>query len=332
MVDAGGVEGRGPALDAVDLIALGEQQLGQIGAVLAGDAGDQCHFGHIAFLDFVGSVRLPEPNSSNRRGLAGLRPGQSEIRRHCSVCTTGFCPPSSYCICVRRPSPCYFGRVPAALMPRGSVHLVNANAGRSLEGNFAVQHIAAGKSRNRRASWVRPLLFPPAAARGVRQPVRRRAEKDWPRAAGRLSSALQLACEEAPTGPDAADRQTRWASAACDCRADGADVRAPDLGADPAGQQPTVVMVAVGRVVGSDAAALGGGAPAGPWPAAARRVAGGAGGPDDDPGVGVRVPARCRRRASPGSSRSHCGRRRSRLAWATPCRWWDLTLRQAATR
>ena len=36
----------GAADDGVHLVALLEQQLGEIGAVLAGDAGDQCAFGH----------------------------------------------------------------------------------------------------------------------------------------------------------------------------------------------------------------------------------------------------------------------------------------------
>jgi hypothetical protein len=40
VVDAVGVEQRGAPLDAVHLVALVEQELGQIGAVLAGDAGD----------------------------------------------------------------------------------------------------------------------------------------------------------------------------------------------------------------------------------------------------------------------------------------------------
>ena len=35
---------RRAALDAVHLVALVEQQLGQVGAVLAGDAGDQSRF------------------------------------------------------------------------------------------------------------------------------------------------------------------------------------------------------------------------------------------------------------------------------------------------
>ena len=41
VVDPVGVEARGAADDAVDLVALLEQELGQVGAVLAGDAGDQ---------------------------------------------------------------------------------------------------------------------------------------------------------------------------------------------------------------------------------------------------------------------------------------------------
>ena len=41
VVDAGGVEERGAALDAVHLVALGEQEFGEIGSVLAGDSGDQ---------------------------------------------------------------------------------------------------------------------------------------------------------------------------------------------------------------------------------------------------------------------------------------------------
>jgi hypothetical protein len=34
------VEGRGTALDTVDLVAFGQQKFGQIGPVLAGDTGD----------------------------------------------------------------------------------------------------------------------------------------------------------------------------------------------------------------------------------------------------------------------------------------------------
>src|ERR1700722_17554261 len=39
--DGGGVEERGAALDAMHLIAFGEEQLGEVGSVLAGDAGDE---------------------------------------------------------------------------------------------------------------------------------------------------------------------------------------------------------------------------------------------------------------------------------------------------
>ena len=41
MIDAVGVEQRGAALDAVDFVALAQQELGEVGAVLASDAGDE---------------------------------------------------------------------------------------------------------------------------------------------------------------------------------------------------------------------------------------------------------------------------------------------------
>jgi len=40
-VEALGVEGGGPPDDAVDLVALLDQQLGEVGAVLPGDSSDQ---------------------------------------------------------------------------------------------------------------------------------------------------------------------------------------------------------------------------------------------------------------------------------------------------
>ena len=43
VIDPSGVEGRRAPLDAVDLVALAQQQFGEIGAVLSGHAGDQCH-------------------------------------------------------------------------------------------------------------------------------------------------------------------------------------------------------------------------------------------------------------------------------------------------
>jgi hypothetical protein len=42
MIDPSGAEGRGAPLDAMDFISLGQQQFGEIGAVLSGHAGDQC--------------------------------------------------------------------------------------------------------------------------------------------------------------------------------------------------------------------------------------------------------------------------------------------------
>jgi len=46
VVHAIGVEQAGAALDAVHHVALVQQQLRQVGAVLAGDAGDECGLGH----------------------------------------------------------------------------------------------------------------------------------------------------------------------------------------------------------------------------------------------------------------------------------------------
>jgi len=45
VVDAPGVERAAPADEAVDQVPLLEQQLREIAAVLAGDAGDQCLLG-----------------------------------------------------------------------------------------------------------------------------------------------------------------------------------------------------------------------------------------------------------------------------------------------
>jgi hypothetical protein len=46
VIDAVGVKQAGAALDAVDGVALVQQEFGEVGAVLAGDAGDECSFGH----------------------------------------------------------------------------------------------------------------------------------------------------------------------------------------------------------------------------------------------------------------------------------------------
>ena len=44
MIDSVGVEGAGPADEAVNFIAFAEEQLRQVGAVLARDTGDECFF------------------------------------------------------------------------------------------------------------------------------------------------------------------------------------------------------------------------------------------------------------------------------------------------
>ena len=46
VIDAIGVEQRRPALDAVNFIAFVEQKLGEIGAVLTGNTGNQSYFFH----------------------------------------------------------------------------------------------------------------------------------------------------------------------------------------------------------------------------------------------------------------------------------------------
>ena len=46
VVDAAGVEGAGAADDAVDVVALRQEELGEVGAILPGDAGDERCFGH----------------------------------------------------------------------------------------------------------------------------------------------------------------------------------------------------------------------------------------------------------------------------------------------
>jgi hypothetical protein len=56
MIDAAPVEGRGTPNYPVDLVALVEQKLGEIGAVLAGDSGDQSLFHGVEFIRGLGSV------------------------------------------------------------------------------------------------------------------------------------------------------------------------------------------------------------------------------------------------------------------------------------
>jgi hypothetical protein len=47
VIDALGVKQRGTALDAADFLAFGQKKLSEVGAVLAGDAGDEGLLGHV---------------------------------------------------------------------------------------------------------------------------------------------------------------------------------------------------------------------------------------------------------------------------------------------
>ncbi len=58
MIDAGGVEAAGPALDAMYHVALLQQQLRQIGAILAGDAGDEGAFHRGAGCDITINAQM----------------------------------------------------------------------------------------------------------------------------------------------------------------------------------------------------------------------------------------------------------------------------------
>jgi hypothetical protein len=49
VVDARGVEEGAAAFDAVDLVSLGEQELGEVGAVLSGDSGDEGFLQRLGF-------------------------------------------------------------------------------------------------------------------------------------------------------------------------------------------------------------------------------------------------------------------------------------------
>ena len=51
----------GPADDADDLVALGQQELGEVGAVLAGDAGDQAPWASAMALSRGGCVHAVQP-------------------------------------------------------------------------------------------------------------------------------------------------------------------------------------------------------------------------------------------------------------------------------
>ena len=67
MIDPVGVEQRRPALDAVDDVPLVEQELGEVGAVLAGDAGDESDWRHGV------------PNEVPRRSCGASRPNDTGL-------------------------------------------------------------------------------------------------------------------------------------------------------------------------------------------------------------------------------------------------------------
>jgi len=68
VIDALGVELRGAALDAVDGVALFQQEFGQVGAVLAGGAGDECGFGHETQGDRAQGIGRAQYNRTGLRG------------------------------------------------------------------------------------------------------------------------------------------------------------------------------------------------------------------------------------------------------------------------
>src|SRR5678815_573787 len=75
VVDALRVEERGAPLDAVDDVALLQQKLGEIGAVLAGDAGDQGNFG----LLHGGRIRIASADSTAHFHSTHLNAPQSAL-------------------------------------------------------------------------------------------------------------------------------------------------------------------------------------------------------------------------------------------------------------
>ena len=63
VVDPAAVDRRGATDQAVDLVALREQQLGEVRPVLAGDAGDECALGHSRHSSSFRGRRLVPPRA-----------------------------------------------------------------------------------------------------------------------------------------------------------------------------------------------------------------------------------------------------------------------------
>ena len=88
MIYAIGIEQRGAALDPVYLVALGKQELGEVRAILAGNAGDECDFTHSALTGTsvysCGSLKSVfgddhDPSSAQRKIEAEMVPTNAAI-------------------------------------------------------------------------------------------------------------------------------------------------------------------------------------------------------------------------------------------------------------
>jgi hypothetical protein len=57
VINAIGIKGGGAALNAMHDVAFFKQKLSKVGAILAGDAGDQCDFlSAIVFANHIGTI------------------------------------------------------------------------------------------------------------------------------------------------------------------------------------------------------------------------------------------------------------------------------------
>src|SRR5258708_39045559 len=66
IVDAVGIQRGGSSLDAVHGVALAQEEIRQIGAILAGDAGDEGHF--LRLLRHVRYLLFTRKESARQRG------------------------------------------------------------------------------------------------------------------------------------------------------------------------------------------------------------------------------------------------------------------------
>ena len=80
------IEGRSPTLDAVDAVALGQEQFRQIGPVLPGNTGNQRCLGQI-FLHTCNSRSLSSESPPNKR----IEVRGSSIRRHILTAVAPLC-------------------------------------------------------------------------------------------------------------------------------------------------------------------------------------------------------------------------------------------------